>query len=287
MRKAASVTHRALAGLFLVGAVGAAFAANDERARVAPAFDGRTGYVEIPSAEAFSRPEGGAITIEVWIRPSTLTMPASEMDGYVHFLGKGGPRQHEWTFRMYQTASGSDRGHRISFYAYNPAGGLGVGSFFQDDLEPNHWIHVAGVIDAETTSIYRDGVRRDCDDLAVNPARTRGCDGLSARIAPVVPSPGQAPVRIGTRDMKSFFQGSISRVAIYAGRLEDAIIRRHHELGASAKGDAAYDADVLGNPALAGYWKLDENKGSVAFDKSPHHRDGAYHGGVELAGARW
>jgi hypothetical protein len=283
MKKAIIALLRALAGVFVVGA---AFAASDPRAGVAPIFDGRTGYVEIPSAESFSRPEGGVITIEAWIRPSALDMPASEMDGYVHWLGKGGPSQHEWTFRMYQTGNHSERGNRISFYAYNPAGGLGVGSFFQDDLEPDRWIYVVGIIDAETTSIYRDGVRRDCDDLAASPARTRGCDGLSARIAPVVPSPGQAPVRIGTRDKKSFFQGSIARVAIYAARLDDAVIRRHHELGASAKDDATYDADVLGSPALAGYWKLDETKGATAFDKGPHHRDGAYHGGVQLAGAR-
>jgi len=39
----------------------------------------------------------------------------------------------------------------------------GIGSHFQDPVQAGEWIHVVGVADEATTSIYKDGVFRDCD----------------------------------------------------------------------------------------------------------------------------
>ena len=117
------------------------------------------------------------------------------------------------------------------------------------------------------TYIFRNGVLRDQDPLS-------GYD--------IVPANGTAPVRIGTRDFASFFQGSVARVAIYSTRLPAATLAAHY-----ATADAgAYDALVMAEPSLVGYWRLDDATGTVAVDARGGH-DGSYHGGVTLRGATW
>jgi hypothetical protein len=89
---------------------------------------------------------------------------------------------------------------------------FGIGSQFQDELTPGQWLLVAGAWDATRVSIYRDGVLRDSDLL-----------DQSATGGPMItPEDGDAPVRIGTRDFNSFFQGAISRVAICSRKLADS-----------------------------------------------------------------
>ena len=56
------------------------------------------------------------------------------------------------------------RPSRISFYVFNKSGGEGIGSYFQEPVETGQWIHVVGVADATTTSIYKDGVFTDCSN---------------------------------------------------------------------------------------------------------------------------
>lgn len=232
----------------------------------APVFDGRTGYVEIPDQDAYSASTTGAITIEAWMRPDSVSMPAREGTGYVHWLGKGGPGQHEWVARMYQRGNSENRANRISFYAFNLTGGLGAGSYFQDEITVGTWIHYFGVIDARETHVYRDGVLRDSDPLA-------GYD--------ITPRNGSAPVRIGTRDLGSFFQGSVARVAIYSARLSNERVRAHY----AARG-ADYDAVVMAEPSLVGYWRLDESTGATAID-ARGGRHGRYVGGVQVGGTTW
>src|SRR4051794_34459988 len=64
-------------------------------------FNGAGAYVEIPDHNDFSVSTTGQLSISVWMRPGTLTFPDFEGSGYVHWLGKGGLNQQEWTFRMY------------------------------------------------------------------------------------------------------------------------------------------------------------------------------------------
>lgn len=232
---------------------------------VAPVFDGKTGYVDLGNDVAFSQPRAGAITIEAWMRPDSLAMAAQESSGYVHWLGKGIAGAHEWTFRMYQQGNAEGRGNRTSFYAFNLTGGLGAGSYAQDTVTIGQWMHFVGVIDATSTRIFKNGVLRDSDPLS----------GYS-----IVPQHGSAPVRVATRDMNSFFQGSIGRVAIYGGALSAARIAVHF----GARGSAQYDATVLGEPSLVSYWRLDEKTGAAAVDLKSGH-NGTYHGGVKLAAA--
>jgi hypothetical protein len=82
---------------------------------------------------------------------------------------------------------------------FNPGGGLGIGSHFQDQLQPGTWIHVVGMADSQRTFIYRDGVQRDTDAYAGS----------------ITPEAGTAPLRIGTRDFNSFFEGEIREVRLW------------------------------------------------------------------------
>lgn len=235
-------------------------------ALVAPIFDGKSGYVEIPDADIFSEPTTGELTVEAWMRPDSLSMPNQESSGYVHWLGKGTAGEHEWVARMYQRGNDEDRENRISFYAFNPNGGLGAGSYFQDNVEVGEWIHYVGSFDDVRTYIFKNGNQRDSDLLS-------GYD--------IEPRNGDAPVRIATRDRNSYFFGAIARVAFYDTRLSEARIAAHY---AAAGPD--YDAVILAEASLVAYYPLNETSGAKAIDAKGNH-DGTYHGDVELGAARW
>jgi hypothetical protein len=233
---------------------------------VAPVFDGESGYVEIPDADIFSEPTTGELSVEAWIRPDSLDMPNRESSGYVHWMGKGVSGEHEWVSRMYQEGNSEDRENRISFYSFNLSGGLGAGSYFQDDVTVGEWIHYVGTFDDTRTTIYKNGVERDSDLLS-------GYD--------IMPENGGAPVRIGTRDRNSYFQGAIARVAFYSTLLSEGQAAAHF-----AAAGTGYDAAILAEPSLVAYYRLDETSGTIARDAKGAH-DGAYQGGVELGAARW
>jgi len=128
-------------------------------------FDGQTSYVEIADSADFSVATTGQLSVSAWIRPDVLTFPAFQSTGYIHWMGKGAQGQQEWVFRMYNetTTDNPPRPNRISFYVFNPLGGEGIGSHFQGPVQAGEWIHVVGIADGATTSIYKDGVFRDCD----------------------------------------------------------------------------------------------------------------------------
>ena len=168
-------------------------------------FNGTQTYIEIPNHSDFSVATTGELTISAWITPETLTFPKTEGTGYVHWLGKGETGQQEWTFRIYSQGNTENRQNRISFYVFNAQGGQGIGSHFQDLLEPGECIHVVATVDHQKTSIYRNGIKRDSDIYA-------GQITLKA---------GNAPVRIGTRDFNSFFKGQIYEVRFWNRCLTD------------------------------------------------------------------
>jgi hypothetical protein len=58
-------------------------------------------YIQIAD-DAWSQPTTGALTVVAWIQPDSLSMPAQEGSGYIHWMGKGEPNEHEWAARMYQ-----------------------------------------------------------------------------------------------------------------------------------------------------------------------------------------
>jgi Concanavalin A-like lectin/glucanases superfamily len=174
--------------------------------------DGRRSYVEAPDSQDFSQPTSGrGLTVEAWIRPDTLVFEGETEDPHIHWLGKGESGHHEWGFRFYSQRS--TRPNRISAYIWNPAGGLGAGAYFQDVLKAGKWIHVVATYDpGDATnpragvSIYKNGVLRG--GLATQP-------GALYRAYDIMPAHGSAPLRLGTRDLKSFLIGGLDEVAIY------------------------------------------------------------------------
>ncbi|VXB78459.1 conserved hypothetical protein [Arthrobacter sp. 9AX] len=183
-------------------------------------------YLEVPDAADLRPATTGVLTVEAWIRPDTLAFRDREATGYVHWLGKADNEQYEYVARMYSAGNREDRENRISGYHFNLPGGLGAGSYFQDPVSPGEWIHYVLVINRTATSdefpngytkIFKDGVLRDQDDLSV--------DG-----DPIAPGPGHAPLRIGTSDFESFFEGAVGKVAIYGHELSPAQVLRHYQL---------------------------------------------------------
>ena len=177
----------------------------------ATVFDGSGGFVEVSSVASLSVATTGVLTVEAWIRPDTLQFTRQEGDGYVHWAGKGEVGAFEYALRMYSLENGAvpPRPNRISGYAFNLIGGLGSGSYFQDSVVRGRWIYVAMVINTLNRShdfptgyvrIYKDGILR----------KTTALDQFH-----VVPESGSAPLRIGTRDLHSFFQGAIGKFAVY------------------------------------------------------------------------
>src|SRR5258708_3668855 len=126
-------------------------------------FNGDGNYVEVPSSADFSVDTNQALSVAAWMRPDKLNFLRFEGSHYVHWLGKGegagDAGQQEWTFRMYnrdRTTEHPPRPNRISFYVFNPAGNLGVGSFFQDQVVEKEWIHIVGMADNGVTRIYKN-----------------------------------------------------------------------------------------------------------------------------------
>jgi hypothetical protein len=191
--------------------------------------DGRHDYVEIPDSVHFSQPASGrGLTVEAWMRPDVLVFPGQTAQRYVHWLGKGDASDFEWGFRFYSQDSPS-RPNRISAYIWNAAGGEGAGAYFQDELVAGRWIHVVACFDPGDgsdpnagLSIYRDGVLRS------NPRRTRGARYASYNI---VPAHGAAPLRLGTRDLGSFFAGALDDIAVYPRVLSAAEIADNFRAG--------------------------------------------------------
>ena len=178
-------------------------------------------YVEIPNSIHFSQPASRAgLSVEVWMRPDALDFPGETANPYVHWLGKGVAGNDEWGFRFYSLHKDpqhqvlSARPNRISAYIWNPAGGTGAGAYFQDTLVSGRWVHVVACYQpgdktnpAAGVQIYKDGQFR------LGPP-SRGTLYSNPEFN-VMPAHGAAPVRLGTRDLRSFFRGGLDEVAIY------------------------------------------------------------------------
>jgi hypothetical protein len=199
-------------------------------ANTAVKLDGKRSYIEIADHKDFSQPTSGkGLTIEVWVRPDLLEFEGETDDPYVFWLGKGESKRQEWALRFYSGKS-KDRPNRISAYIFNPEGGLGAGAYFQDKLTAGEWIHVVACFDpgdAETKGagvhIYKNGVPR-----LGPPSPGTLYNNPKWHIKPVH---GIAPLRLGTRDLKSFLTGGLDEVAIYPRVLTAREIRENYNAG--------------------------------------------------------
>ncbi|BFZ65185.1 hypothetical protein YB2330_006348 [Saitoella coloradoensis] len=181
-----------------------------------------TQYLEVASSPNYSIPTTGGLTLEAWIAPSTLQFADDESTGYVHWLSKGTTQAPEWVLRIYSYNNTESRPNRISAYAFNQTGGFGSGSYFQDAVTVNQWIHVVGSYNQTASTkyprgyvkIYKNGILRG----------TTGLDQYNT-----IPWSGTDPLRVGTRDFRSFFEGAIGKVAVYPRELDATTIMGHYE----------------------------------------------------------
>jgi hypothetical protein len=142
-----------------------------------------------------------------------------------------------------------DRANRISFYVFNPDGGRGCGSYFQDPITVGRWIHIVGVIDpmTEQTIIYKNG-------------ELRNSNSYQGKIVPVT---GPAHLRLGSKNLKSFFRGAIGPARIWNRPLSPSEV---HDL---------YVANAIPAGLVAEY-PMSEGRGSVVHDSVGGH-DGEVH----------
>jgi len=148
-------------------------------------------------------------SVSFWIKPSTFTFTGTSYDlgckCAIHPLSKydtsnGG--QREWYFRLYNETAvdGVSRSKRLSFYIFNLEGGAGVGSYFQDNLKDNEWIHVVGIVNGSHTFIYKNAVLRDSDFIFNSSIQMEN---------------GKADLRIGKLPNGGGYIGSIDELRIY------------------------------------------------------------------------
>ncbi|HME24385.1 MAG TPA: LamG domain-containing protein [Acetobacteraceae bacterium] len=193
-------------------------------------FNGVDSYVEIPCIDAYGVASAGALTVSAWMRPDALNFDNFEGTGYVYWIGKregaGATGQQEWALRMYNregTQEDPPRPNRISFYLFNPEGGLGVDSFTPHTVREHAWIHIVGVADSARTYFYRNGTYVRCDTYQ-GPSQG-GCPihfqapSNQDKQLVIQPRNGSAPLRFGTRDFASYFKGGLSRVRIWSRTL--------------------------------------------------------------------
>jgi hypothetical protein len=195
----------------------------------AASFNGVNQYVQVPSVSALSVSHTDCLTVQAWIAPGTLQFPHEQGTGYVYMLGKGTTGKQEYALRMYSHSNTESppRPNRISAYAFNLSGGLGSGSYFQDPVTVGQWMMVTFVIDDQASSAWPDGY------VAIyKNAVLRGQVSLGQY--DVKPQASDAPFRIGTRDLESYFQGAIGKVAVYGYVLSAADIARTYNAMISA-----------------------------------------------------
>jgi hypothetical protein len=173
-------------------------------------FNGKA-YIQLPDHDDFSAATTGSLTIVSFLTISSWKgAGASE---YVHWMGKGKSGAHEWTFRHYVdggSGEASSRQGRVSFYHFNPAGGLGAGSYFQDSEETIERM-VAGEVDRTNIYMYKNAVLRDTDALS----------GYK-----IVPKNTGTAVCLGSRgDGTGFLVGRLRNVAFFNRKLSTAELK--------------------------------------------------------------
>ena len=196
-------------------------------------FDDGKSWIELPDSPDFSAGPTKELTVLAFVEVKDWTR-ASHNGEYVHYMGKGHSHAHEWTCRIYMDGGGGEasaRRRRTSFYAFNPSGGLGAGSYVQDAEASKHERMMTGVIYAKgrgshpgVTRQYQNGVKKDEDQLS----------GYN-----ITPEHTNTSVGIGSRgDNTGFLVGRIRRVAFFNKALSDDQIKHIYAARAEANAGA-------------------------------------------------
>jgi hypothetical protein len=181
-------------------------------------------FVEVPDSKSFSvASSGNGLSVEVWMRPDALDFTGDEAKPpleYIHWLGKGVEQHYEWGFRFYRRKS--ERPNRISAYIWGPDGKLGAGAYVEDRLTVGIWIYLVATYDDPRrpnaqVRIYKDGEASSHNDSP----------GTLYKSFAIKPKHGLAPLRLGTRDLRSFLTGGLDEIAIYPRVLGADEIRDH------------------------------------------------------------
>jgi hypothetical protein len=189
-------------------------------------------YVEVPSSADFSQPTSGqGLTVEAWVRPDLLDFPGQtdpSGDQYVYWLGKGDAGEYEWGFRFYPLSS--SRPNRMSAYIWTPGATLGAGAYIPDAPTAGEWIHVVACYSPGDQHTKGAGVR-----IYKNGQLRQGPPAKATLYSTyhIVPTPGAAPLRLGTRDLESFLFGALDEVAIYPRVLTAQEVMDNYNAGIS------------------------------------------------------
>jgi hypothetical protein len=188
---------------------------------LAISFNGDDQYVQVGSTRALSITDTGCLTIEAWIRPTVLRFPHTQGSGYVYLLGKGTAGKQEYALRMYSSINSErpPRPNRVSAYVFNLAGGEGSGAYFQDKVETGTWFMVTFVVDSRFSPSWPEG------SIAIYKNGELRGPKVSLSQFEVKPRASNAPFRIATRDLDSFFEGSIAKVAVFDTALSNREIK--------------------------------------------------------------
>lgn len=173
-------------------------------------FNGSGQYLQVPSTASLSVTHTGCLTIQAWVRPTTLQFPHEEGSGYVYILGKGASHKQEYALRMYSKINQEVpvRPNRVSAYVFNLAGGKGSGSYFQDQIQANAWMMITMIIDDQPSAAWPSGY------VAIyKNDQLRGQVSISQ--FNVTPQASTAPFCVATRQLESYFQGAIGKVAVF------------------------------------------------------------------------
>lgn len=184
-------------------------------------FNGINQYFTIEDNDYLEIIRTGILTIQAWFRPDTLQFDYQEGSGYVWWMGKGANNQQSWAARMYSYNNTEGRYNRISSYAFNLNGGLGAGSYFQDNVTIEQWIfytftintvNVSSTYPTGYTKIFKNGIKRDQDSLLEHNITVQN---------------SAAPMHIGIRQLQSFFKGAIGKVAVFDYELDPSQLQVH------------------------------------------------------------
>jgi len=165
-------------------------------------FKGINDRITVKDADSLSPNTTGNFTVSFWVKftDKDFLGEGSKRD-YANFLGKGYVEKgYEWVFRQYNSSNSEARNNRISFYAFNKEGGLGAGSYFQEEMLEEDWIYITGVIDNGHVKIYKNGILWNTRPLSEYNITLEN---------------GKSDLFIGKMGIKNYFDGSIDELRIY------------------------------------------------------------------------
>lgn len=172
-------------------------------------FNGYNESLIIQNQDSLSPSNYEGFSISFWVKfKNTKFTGKGKYKDYIDFISKGNKGNYEFSFRQHNSSNQESRSNRISFYLFNKGGGQGSGSFFQEDINTDEWVHIVGVFNKDEIDIYKNGILKDKTPL---------------NQYNVLPEKGEALLIIGGE--KGFhFNGSISRIEMFNKSLNQAEI---------------------------------------------------------------